>query len=484
MWLIGGTLVLTVLAVALGIMAFITELGGVDVLGGWRSPSPPPENVEGMVREWVGGYEGVGGRGGSAADVAVDAEGNVYATGSWAADYLTVKYDSRGNVLWSALYNGPASAGDDAEAVAVDGSGNVYVAGKIDQTIYPPSTAAYGLVKYDATGAEQWVAVYKTGGGYAPLTAFALDPRGNAYVSGFTAGTEQTREDTVTIKYDPNGNQLWVAQYHGPSNSADHAWAMAVDEVGNVYVAGATFPGSKQNGDYLTVKYDTNGAQRWVAQYDGPAMADDSAHAIAVDKAGSVYVTGRVTSPGPRYSTAEDYATVKYDAQGEQLWAAIYSGPESGNDSPESLAVDGQGNVVVTGQVDDLVGKGPNYGTVKYDAAGNQLWAAVYNGPGHREFGSSDFQDEARALSIDRAGNAYVTGSSAIDGSGTDWVTAKYDPNGHQEWLVRYGGPGDSWDRADALAVDGLGNVYVAGIARPQGFTVVKYSQVTASATP
>jgi hypothetical protein len=460
-WLIGG-------AVAVGVVmiALVACQGGAD-------------HDVGVVQEWVASYEGTGS--GSAAAVATDGQGNLYAAGSWwtgrGQDYLTVKYDAEGEMLWSALYNGSGNADDTAEAVAVDGAGNVYVAGNINQTTQVPPTGNYGLVKYDASGVEQWVAAYTLGRGYDWLTALALDGQGNVYVSGFSDGGEETREDIVTIKYDANGNQLWVARYNGPSSGADEAWAMVGDGAGNVYVTGATFSDSNVSGDFLTVKYDADGIEQWVARYDGPSMGDDSAHAIAVDGAGNVCVTGRVTGSGPRYSTVEDYATVKYDAKGNQLWVAIYGAPEGGNDSPEDVAVDDQGNVHVAGEVNDLFDVGPDYGTIKYDASGSQLWVAVYNGPGHREFGSSDFQDGARALALDEAGNVYVTGSSRIDGSGTDWVTIKYDPSGRQEWLARYGGSDDSWDRADALAIDESGNVYVAGIADPDGFTVVKYSQ-------
>ena len=124
------------------------------------------------------------------------------------------------------------------------------------------------------------------------------------------------------------------------------------------------------------MKYNAGGAQQWVARYDGPASSDDVANALAVDGSGNVYVTGWSTGSGTGY----DYATVKYNAAGVQQWAARYDGPASGDDYAGALAVDGSGNVYVTGYSAGS-GTGYDYATVKYNAAGVQQWAARYDGP-------------------------------------------------------------------------------------------------------
>ena len=71
--------------------------------------------------------------------------------------------------------------------------------------------------------------------------------------------------------------------------------------------------------------------EEWVARYNGPENRDDSAYAMAVDNSGNVnvYVTGESVSSG----TSSDYATIKYDTNGNELWTARYNGPENSSDS-------------------------------------------------------------------------------------------------------------------------------------------------------
>ena len=80
----------------------------------------------------------------------------------------------------------------------------------------------------------------------------AIDNSGNVYVTG-GSGSGGTGVDYATVKYGPDGNQLWVARYNGPENSGDYACALAVDNSGNVYVTG--YSGGDTGDDYATIKY-------------------------------------------------------------------------------------------------------------------------------------------------------------------------------------------------------------------------------------
>src|SRR6266511_4250820 len=256
--------------------------------------------------------------------------------------------------------------------------------------------AIFALVPAYAQTVPQadWVRNYSSG--YDPAFAFAyalaVDASGNVYVTGYSSN------DYATIKYSPSGIQQWVARYNGPGNTADRAWALAVDGSGNVYVTGDSGEGSSNLSDYVTVKYDSAGVQQWAARYNN---SYDYATDLAVDPAGSVYVTGYSYGFGTYY----DYATIKYSAAGHQRWVARYHGG-TGDDFAYDLAADASGNVYVTGETFGS-GTGSEYGTVKYNAKGRQQWVARYNGPGN-----AYASDRANAVAIDASGNVYVTGES------------------------------------------------------------------------
>ncbi|MBM3240060.1 T9SS type A sorting domain-containing protein [Candidatus Poribacteria bacterium] len=258
---------------------------------------------------------------------------------------------------------------------------------------------------------EEWVVRYN--GWLDGASAIAVDDFGNIYVTG-SSYKNATYEDYATVKYDEDGNELWVAIYNGSGNAWDLASAIAVDDSGNVYVTGYSYGGGMTQDDYATVKYDKDGNEAWVARYDGWG-SEDWAHAIAVDDSGNVYVTGNSISV-----TWHDYVTIKYDKDGNEIWVARYTEPFRGSDIPSAIAVDDFGNVYVTGLRNEKGDTSSDYATVKYDNNGNELWVVRYNGPGNSD-------DIAVAIVVDDFGNVYVTGRS-YGGEMTqdDYATIKY----------------------------------------------------------
>jgi len=244
--------------------------------------------------------------------------------------------------------------------------------------------------------------------------------------------------------------QEWVSRYNGPGYSYDYSKSLVVDNSGNVYITGWS-TGNGTYYDYATIKYNSAGVQQWVQRYDGPGNDTDYVRSIAVDGQGNVYVTGGSIGNGTGY----DYATIKYNSAGVQQWVARYNGPGNGNDEAYSLAVDDSGNVYITGK---SIGIGTNsdYATIKYNSSGVLQWVSRYNGPGNSN-------DEASSIAVDDSNNVYVTGGSTGNGTGSDYATIKYNSSGIQQWVSRYGGGGSSNDAATSIAVDDSGNVYVTG---------------------
>ncbi len=431
----------------------------------------PHASAQSINEEWVARYNGPGNHYDIAYAMSVDTSGNIYITGysygsSTGADYATIKYDPNGNELWAARYNGPDNSADIAYELSVDSSGNVHVTG---ESIGRGTDLDYATVKYNSDGVEQWVARYNGPGNSTDrANALSVDSSGNVYITGqsYTAGSHY---DYATIKYDSDGIELWVARYNGPLHNLDKANALSVDSSGNVYVTGESY-GSGTGSDYATIKYDSGGNELWVVRFNCPNNSSDIANALAVDASGNVYVTGGFYESGTHY----EFATIKYDSNGNELWVARYNGPGDDFDRAYALSVDPSGNVYITGQ---SYGSGTHYdyATIKYDANGNELWVARYNGPG----GGADKSYE---LSVDTSGNIYVSGESAGSGTGTDYATVKYNSDGDELWVARYNGPGSSTDRARALSVDTSGNVYVAGdsvgIGTSYDYATIKYGPV------
>jgi hypothetical protein len=143
-------------------------------------------------------------------------------------------------------------------------------------------------------------------------------------------------------------------------------------------------------------------------------------------------------------------------------WTVHYNGLANRGDAATKIALGPDGTATVVGPSDDAAGI-EDIATVRYDAAGNVLWAARYNG-------EQDWIDVPEGVGVDAAGNAYVLGTSwggrRFEG-GTDWdyVVIKYNPDGSTAWVQRYNGAGNWADTASALAVDAAGSAYVAGFA-------------------
>lgn len=397
--------------------------------------------------------------------LAVDGSGNVYVTGqTWSGssyDYLTVAYDNAGTELWARAKNRVANVNDYAFAVAASESGNVYVTGHSHNGM----NEDYLTVAYDGAGNELWAKVRNgTANDQDQASALALDGSENVYLTG--ASSNGSNDDYLTLAYDSAGTELWAKVKNGAANNQDQASAIGVDGSGNVYVTGRSSNGS--NDDYLTVAYDSAGTELWSRVKNGSANSYDQAYALAVDGSANVYVTG-LSWNGSNY----DYLTLAYDSAGNELWARVKNGAANSSDIAWALAVDGSGNVYVTGN--SFNGSNYDYLTVAYDSAGTELWAKVKNGAASNE-------DRAYALAVDGSGTVYVTGQSS-NGTDYDYLAVAYDNTGAELWQYLYNGGGEDLSYIAVASGNGL---FVSGYSAGQqgDFFTVKFSLVVDTTVP
>lgn len=392
--------------------------------------------------------------------IAKDAAGNMYITG--AVNYVdraviyTTKYSPAGSILWIRGYVvDDANFDFRARGIAVTDDGFVYVIGN---TVLRSSNVEFPdhdfILKYNSNDNSDNGALGVQTSNFTP-SAIALDPDGNIYVTGTKWVTSPSfHEVAYTKKYNADFTIQAIATFNSFNSSAN---ALAVNTSG-VYVTGTTTESAGSGINIVTIKYNASlGSPINVRQYSGSANYNSEAFDIALDGSGNVFVTGQSTdgsSPGALNSI---YTTIKYNAALEEQWVRKYD--ESSNlESGRKIVVDISGNIGVTGN------SGEDVVTIKYANDGTQQWAKKYDGPA-----------QANDIATDAFGNFYVTGWGIDDGR--DIITFKYDAAGNEPWRIVFTSPNSpSDDVAEAMVVDGSGNVYVTGSASNRG-VLIKYIQ-------
>jgi hypothetical protein len=338
----------------------------------------------------------------------VDSAGYLYVAGlatpasSW--DFLTIKYDpSNGDTIWTHCLDYSGGSDDVARSCAVDAFGNLYVTGYT----YKGGSYNYLTVKLNAaTGDTIWARMYNNAGvayGDDYGQSCVVDHDGNLYVTG--TSYNGTYYNYLTIRYNvANGDTIWTRRnFLAPT--WDLKLGMAIDTVANVYIVGAT------SRNYLIFKLSgTTGDTIWSRRYNGPADGDDRAQGCASDDSGYLYVTGMSMN-----ALNYDYLTIKYNGSGDSLWTRRYNSPTNGYDAANDCAIDGQGNLYVTG--------------VSNSTSSNYL-TKVYLAPAYTDSGGLSYdntEDIAYSCATDNYGNLYVTGTTSTSGPGYhDGLTIKY----------------------------------------------------------
>lgn len=422
--------------------------------------------------DWVRSFGSTGYNQGQS--VAVDAGGNVYATGSFSGtadfdpgvgvnnlnsvgdvDVFISKLDASGNLIWAKSCGGLSN--DYGQCIKVDLQGNVYVTGWF-----------HGTVDFDP----------------GPGT-FTLSSNANY--------------DAFILKLNPAGDFVWAGGFGG-GTSSNSGQSLVLDQAGNVYVTGyflgtADFdPGagtfnlvSAGSNDAFISKFDVSGNLVWAKSIGG--TGSDRGLAIALDAVGNVYTAGHFEStvdfdPGPATYTLitaslTDVFISKLDASGNFVWAKSMGGVDY--DTAESMAVDASGNVYTTGRF-GFMGNAPDFdpgpGTYtlapaggydifvfKLNAFGNFVWA--------QKIGSAG-DDYGNSIVLDPQGNPYVTGrfSGTVDFDGgpatytmasvggSDVFVIRLDAAGNLVWSRSVGGMAD--DVAYSIGFN-AGSVYLTG---------------------
>ena len=458
-------------AVALALRCGVAALLIVSA-GAW------PAEIE---EEWSTIFEGAAHYTNALPSVAVDSSGNVYVGGTSSSndgsdDFVTIRYDAAGNEIWVRHYD-YAGQIDRIKGMTLDAGGNVIVTGESTDT---SGTKDYATIKYDPDGNELWARRFDYSGGNDIPESIETDSSANVYVTGYSEIAVDSDAQFATLKYDPNGNLIWAHRFNDedPGTTRGGARALSV-HAGGVYVVGS----GRVEGENLhctTVKYDSDGNVLWTKKFTD--LFGSVCDLVVTDTSGDAFVSGRIYAASfndTEAEIAESCLTIKYDSSGDEEWVRVFAPGYSA--VPHDSVVDNRGNIFVTGTMyvsrgSYFPGWGPRQATVGYDSEGNELWSRIY------DYAYAD------AIAIDELGNVYVTGGSESYREGSvyvndGFVTVQYDAQGEEQW-VRFFENGDD-DRAFDMAVDADQNIYVTGHSvvydslTGNEYATVKYSRLS-----
>jgi uncharacterized protein (TIGR03437 family) len=397
-------------------------------------------------------------------------------------------------LAYSAFLPGPANA------IALDAAGNAYVAGEAGSS--PPATGAslFGknphicVAKLNAAGSAVVYSAYLGGSGQDFVLGIAVDPAGNAYVTGRTDSRDfpvppgappNSGSSAFVTKLNSSGNALAYSIFIG-GNGMTTGSAIAVDSLGSAYITGQTSstnfpttPGAVEatwrapgTGKAFVAKVNAPGNNFVYATYLG-AGSNAAGTGIAVDSSGNAYVAGWASAGFPTtvgaFQTTNPYAGAigfvsKLNGSGTGLLYSTYVGGGGGG-----VAVDSFGSAYITG---------PGF-LAKLNPAGNALTYSTH-------FGLNTNEVLAVGVAVDSAGNATVTGYTnstnfpttadavqrAYGGGMFDAFVTKVDAAGSAILYSTYLG-GSATDMGAAVAADSSGNVYVTGRADSRNFPVI-----------
>ncbi len=414
--------------------------------------------------------------------------------------------------------------GDDyGLGIVVDGAGSAYVGGWTSSGTFPTTPGAFDttsnggfgdafVTKLAASGGALVYSSYLGGTGFDFGADIALDGAGSAYLTGHTGSTDFPTTagafdttlngdigwDAFVTKLSASGAALLYSSYLGGSGS-EQGHGIAVDGAGSAYLTGGTsstdFPTTagafdttyNNGGDAFVTKLDATGGALGYSTYLGGSGWDQS-EGIAVDGAGSAYLTGLTNSADfpttagafdTTYNAGAAFVT-KLDATGAALGYSTYLDGAVGY----GIAVDGAGSAYLTGiagpgfpttagAFDTTFNGGGDAFMTKLNASGSALPYSTF-------LGGSKI-DDSRGIAVDGAGNAYVTGYTestdfpttpgAFDTTSNlaDAFVTKLSASGAVVLYSTYlGGPRN--DYGAGIAVDAGGNAYVTGSTLSETF--------------
>ncbi len=337
----------------------------------------------------------------------------------------------------------------------MDAQGNSVVAGQFQNT--------YGwFARFDTSGRLLWQK--RLGSVLDEAWGVAIDQGGNIIVAGETDYSSTTGTNAWVEKYTSSGRRIWGRRFNSGGREGDDAFRVAVDAANNIYIAGTSGQPTTTDSDALLVKFSPTGTLQWQKPL-GTIDQDTLCNGLAVDRSNNILLVGTTYGPlfGPDPSANNRDAWVaKIDPNGRTLWGKQIPEPRSGSRIAygNAVATDAQNNVLIFGEANSggrLTGstQAGKLFLLKFAPNGTQTWVRQFEYPANRSY------QEALAIAVDASNNVLVAGDIGINSSGGAAYVRKYSPSGGLVWDSSLSSGGG--EAAFGVATDRLGHVFVAG---------------------
>ena len=379
--------------------------------------------------------------------------------------------------IWKTPFDSGDNGNDSAESVAVDGNNDVLVTGTAYLFLAggeENSDDLYTTKYLSATGAQvtgqSWPGQYGTANYADSARAIVTGPNNSSVVigQGMNGGAGLGNFDIYVIKYNVDGSPAWAQTYIYNSGRDDYPSAVAVDGSGDVLFTGYT-KNLSGNTDWFTAKLNgSNGTLIWSDQVDGAGHGNDQAVSIAVDSAGDAYVTGFVVNA----SNNKDIHTVKYKGSppsppaAERVWEKFHDGPAHGDDRGVAVRIDPVDGAAVVGGTSYTAATDSDLYLIRYNAAdGAVTWEENFDRPATYDY--------ATAMTLDSSGYIYLAGNSrgGVDTNSDFDATSNilsiiYDFEGTFLGAIDYNGAANRQDEAKSVTANYRGEAFIAGFSR------------------
>ena len=351
--------------------------------------------------------------------------GKTESFGEGSADLLLIKFDKIGNQIWNKTWGKNNDYGFDIGLdIAIDSDENLYVVGATDRI-----SSSHGdslLLKFDNSGNELWNKTFSFGNSDMSVS-IKIDPFNNIYILGISDvmnWLDTNIGKLFFMKFDPNGSQLWNKTINNSLNA--YPGEIMIDSFDKIYLSCSFINLSSSNNDIFFAKYNSTGKQLWNHTFG--TTHTDLVKSMILDSVDNIIISGNILLTAT-YSTDfnYDFILVKFNNSGVELWNKTWSNIYYFWSS--DISIDLSDDIYLCGYVTTFDSYYSNIGILKFNSSGCRIWNITWGGL---------YSDIAYRILVNSTDDFIVLGESYSYGQGSSDIV-----------LIKFGKDSDSDNISD-----------------------------------